>query len=156
MFFTAKSESLPSLFAQSLFFKERRVWFLLVALDKRAAGSLPSFFTKEGPWAISPRCSWQKSEGSDSLFFTSKSLFCSQKTSDLLEKPMSKFPTLCNIIPWCRSFSYHYPSATYIWHKSSTTDTSYSTYYCLLHQQTVPNWSTTVSTQISPHRPCKM
>ena len=69
---------------------------------------LPSLFKKEWPWAncshpalqkerlwaICSCCSWQKSDGSNSLFFTSESLFCSQKTSNLLEKLMSKFPTL--------------------------------------------------------------
>ena len=67
--FMPKSESLPLLFAQSL-------------------------FTKEWPWAICSRRSWQKSDGSDSLFFTSVSLFRSQKMSNSLEKQMSEFPTL--------------------------------------------------------------
>ena len=35
-----------------------------------------------------------KKEGSDSLFFMSKSLFRSQKMNELLKKHMSKFPTL--------------------------------------------------------------
>ena len=35
-----------------------------------------------------------KKFGSDSLFFTSESLFSSQKTSESLEKPMSEFSTL--------------------------------------------------------------
>ena len=43
---------------------------------------------------IRSRRSWQKSHGSNSLFFTSKSLFRSQKTSNSLKKPMSKFLTL--------------------------------------------------------------
>ena len=66
-----------------------------IALYKRAtvSQSLPSLFTKEWPWAIRSGCSWQKSDGKD-FFFTSESLFCSQKTSNSLEKLMSKFPTL--------------------------------------------------------------
>ena len=40
------------------------------------------------------RRSLQKSDWSNSLFFTSESLLCSQKMSDLLKKPMSEFPTL--------------------------------------------------------------
>ena len=56
--------------------------------------SLPLLFTKEQPWAIVSGRSWQKSDGSHSLFFTSESLFCSQKMSESLEKPMSVFPTL--------------------------------------------------------------
>ena len=38
--------------------------------------------------------SWQKSYRSNLLFFTSESLFRSEKTSDSLEKTMSKLPTL--------------------------------------------------------------
>ena len=56
--------------------------------------SLPLLFTKEQPWAIVSGHSWQKSDGSHSLFFTRESLFCSQKMSESLEKPMSVFPTL--------------------------------------------------------------
>ena len=60
------------------------VAFHSVALYKRGtishnSQSLPSLFTKEWPWAIRSRCSLQKSDGSDSLFFTSEWLFCSQK-----------------------------------------------------------------------------
>ena len=46
--------------------------------------SLSSLLKKEWPWAIRSRCSWQKSIGSGLLFFTSESLFCSQKTSKSL------------------------------------------------------------------------
>ena len=82
-FFMPKSESLPSLFAQLLFFKEQWEQLALVTLDKRATMSylLSLLMTK-------------KSDGSDLLIFTNESLFCSQKMSDLLEKPMSKSPTL--------------------------------------------------------------
>ena len=102
-FFMPNSKLLQLLFAQSLFFKERRESFFLVALYKRATMSdlLPSIFTKERPWAI-PSCgSLQKSDGSyllffmsDLLFFTSESLFRSQKTSDWFEKLNNEFPTL--------------------------------------------------------------
>ena len=37
--------------------------------------SLPSLFTKEQQWEIHSSRSWQKSDGSHSLFFASKSLF---------------------------------------------------------------------------------
>ena len=64
---------------------------------------LSTLFKKELLWAnhsrhslqkIRSRRSWQKSHGSNSLFFTSKSLFRSQKTSNSLKKPMSKLATL--------------------------------------------------------------
>ena len=78
------------------FFIERLYRFASVALYKRATVNdlLRSLITKEWPWAIHSGCSWQKRDRSDSLIFTSKSLFCSKKTSESLEKPMSKFPTL--------------------------------------------------------------
>ena len=77
-----KSESLPKLFAHSLFFKERLERFTPVALYKRAtmSNSLRSLMTK--------------SNRSDSLFFMSEFLFHSQKMSESLQKPMSEFPTL--------------------------------------------------------------
>ena len=76
---------LTSLFAHSLFFKERLEQFSRVALYKRAtmSDSLRSLMTKEQPWAIRSGRSWQKSDGSDSLFFMSKLLFCSKKMSEL-------------------------------------------------------------------------
>ena len=76
-FLCRKSESLPSLFTQSLFCKDRRDRFALVALYKRAimCKSLLSLFTKERPWANWSRRSLKKSDGSNSLSFTSKSLF---------------------------------------------------------------------------------
>ena len=94
--FMPKSESLPSLFAQSLFFKELQERFALVTLYKRATmrESLPTLFTKERPWAIGSFRSWQKRDRSDLFFFTGESLFSLQKSSDLLVKPMSEFPTL--------------------------------------------------------------
>ena len=54
-------------------------------------------FRKERPRAICSGRSLQKIGGSDSLFFTSKSLFRSQKTSESLEKPMSEFIILESI-----------------------------------------------------------
>ena len=91
-----KSESLKLLFAQSLFFKEQRERFALVHLYKRAIAikSLPLPFTTERLWAFRSGRSWQKSNGSNSLFFTSESLFHLQKASNSLEKAMSEFPTL--------------------------------------------------------------
>ena len=78
-----KSESLPSLFDQSLFLKEGRERFTLVALSlyKKVtmSKSLPLLFTNERPWAVCSHCLWQKSDWSDLLFFLSKSLFHSQK-----------------------------------------------------------------------------
>ena len=65
--FMAESESPMSLFAHLLFFKEQIERFAPFAHNNRATVS-------------------------DSLM----SLFCSQKTSDSLEKPMSEFPTLTN------------------------------------------------------------
>ena len=49
-------------------------------------------------WQFSPFLC-QKSDGSDLLFFTSKSLFRSQKISDSLQKRIIEFPTL--IFPSC-------------------------------------------------------
>ena len=82
--FMPKSESLPSLFAQLLFFKELlwanhsgcskqksdRERFAPVALYKRAtmSDSFRSLMTKDQPWAIHSGLSWQKSNGSESLF----------------------------------------------------------------------------------------
>ena len=79
LFFTPKSKSLPPLYAQSLFFKERTERFALIALYKRAtvSESLPLLFTQKQRWAIRTGRSWQKSDESDSLFFTSESLFFS-------------------------------------------------------------------------------
>ena len=74
--FIPKSESLLSLIAQSLSFKERQKRFTLIALYKKATGrkSLPSLLIKEWPWTIRSRCS--------------------QKTSDWLKKLKREFPTL--------------------------------------------------------------
>ena len=76
-FLCQKSKSLPSLFTQSLFLKEWQEQFALIALYKRAnvGESLTSFFTKEWLWAIRSGRLWQKSNGSNSLFFTSELLF---------------------------------------------------------------------------------
>ena len=82
--------------------------------------SLSHSFVKEQPWANRSghsvqnsnreqfaqvaQCSWQKSDGSNLLFFTSESLFRSQKTSDSLQKPMSKFPTLQKLWENCKNW----------------------------------------------------
>ena len=80
--FMPKSNSLTMIIDRSLFFKERLGRFTPVALYKRAtmSNSLRSLMTK--------------SNRSDSLFFMSEFLFRSQKMSESLQKPMSKFPTL--------------------------------------------------------------
>ena len=102
MFFTVfppflpKSESLPLLFAQSHFFKEGP-W----AKCSGRSG------TNEQPWAIRSRCSLKKSDSkrfaqvaddkrATGAFhsFSQANRFHSQKTSDSLKKPMSKFPAL--------------------------------------------------------------
>ena len=52
---------------------------------------------------LPPLYTVQKSDGSNLLFFTSESLFCSQKTSESLEKPMSELSTLIftnTLCPW--------------------------------------------------------
>ena len=80
--FMPKSELLSSLFADSLFTKEQ---ITLVTLFKRAnlSDSLWSLLTKEqhDQFALFPER-------------IAISLFRSQKTSDLLKKPKSEFPTL--------------------------------------------------------------
>ena len=76
------------------FLKEQRERFALVLLLKRATVS-ESFlwlFTKKRLWAIRSCHSWKKSYGSDLLFLMSESLFCSQKTSDLLVKTDERIP----------------------------------------------------------------
>ena len=108
-FFMPKSQSLPMLFAHLLFFKERLDWFALVTLHKRAtmSDSLRLLMTKKQLWAIRSGCSWQKSNESNLLFFTSKSFFLSQKTSELLEKLMSEFPTLVSTLKHLKMYQVH-------------------------------------------------
>ena len=91
--FKPKSESLKLLFAPPVILKEQQEQFALVTLYKRVTmialvapykratlyKSLPSLISKEQPWAIRSLGSLQKSNGSNSLFFVSESLFCSQK-----------------------------------------------------------------------------
>ena len=79
--FYAQGQISP-VFPQLLFFKDRREWFAPVDHDKRASVSdlLPLLMTKNDRGTF--------------LLFPSKLLFRSQKTIDLLEKPMSKFVTL--------------------------------------------------------------
>ena len=72
-------------------FGRKKLIFCILSVPMLFAQSL--FFTKEWPWAIRSGCSWQKSDGSNSLFFKSESLFPSfahKKRS----KPKSEFPTL--------------------------------------------------------------
>ena len=82
-------------------------WFEQIALKKWAIWSKKTYFlyvskgfpTFNAPHRIAPiaLCSvtlYKRAAMSYLLFFTSKALFCSQKTSDLLKKPMSEFPTL--------------------------------------------------------------
>ena len=69
LLFPPKSKLLPWLFAPSLFAQ------LLFFKKSNRSDSLLSLFTKERPWAIHSRCSLQKSDGSDSLFSKSESLF---------------------------------------------------------------------------------
>ena len=72
----------------SLFKKRDRERIALVTLYKKAtvSKSLMLLFINEGPWGIRSGCSWQKRDGSDVSFH--------EQMSDLLEKPMSEFPTL--------------------------------------------------------------
>ena len=72
--FMPQSESLTSLLAPSLVFKEQQEQFAFVTLYKRAnmRESLPSLITKEQPWAICSCCFLLKCNGSISLFFESK------------------------------------------------------------------------------------
>ena len=79
------------------FYAQERITQLLFIKEQRN-DLLLSLFTKERLWAIHSHCSWHQRDGSDSLFFTSESLFCPQKTSDLLEKPMNEFPALLKIL----------------------------------------------------------
>ena len=84
--------SLPSLFTQSLFFK-------IATVSK----SLLSFFTKEQLWAICSCCSWQKSDGSDSL-----------------KELMSDFPTLDDM----------YGGEPYVLNINDTSSPPYMFQYC--------------------------
>ena len=56
----------------------------------------PTFYALEriAPIAICAVALNKRAAMSYLLFFTSEALFCLQKTSDMLEKPMSEFPTL--------------------------------------------------------------
>ena len=91
-----KSESLPSLFAHLLFFKERLERYAPVALYKRTTMNdlHMLLMTKERLWAIRSGRSWQKSDGFDLRFFTSEILFhyftiLLTKTSESLEKQIT-------------------------------------------------------------------
>ena len=104
--FMTKSELQQPLFAPLLFFKEWREKFALVTLYKIETGSLllQSLLTKEQPCLIRSHCSLQKSNGSDSLFSKSESLFRSfahKKRAIRSKKTKSKFPPLTNT-EWSR------------------------------------------------------
>ena len=98
LLFMPKSESLPSLFAPSIFFKEPQEPFALVTLHKRATirELLLSLFTKEQPRAICSCCSLQKSHGSDSLFSRAIALSLTKnerfarKTKEQIPNPAKK------------------------------------------------------------------
>ena len=81
-----------------LIFKKQIELFAPLALYKRGtmSDSLRSLMTKEQPWATRSGRSWQKSDGSDSLFFASESLFrsfalwltkMSRKTDERIPNP---------------------------------------------------------------------
>ena len=104
--FMTKSELQQPLFPPLLFFKEWREKFALVTLYKIETGSLllQSLLTKEQPCLIRSHCSLQKSNGSDSLFSKSESLFRSfahKKRAIRSKKTKSKFPPLTNT-EWSR------------------------------------------------------
>ena len=75
--FMPKSELLPSLFTHLLFFKERIERFDPITLYKivMVSNLLRLFMTKERLRAICSGRSWQKSDGSDSLFFAIELIF---------------------------------------------------------------------------------
>ena len=79
-------------------FREWWERFALITLYKRATISeiLPSFITKEQPWAIHSRHSLQSATGGIRYFSRANQTFSLSltKTSDSLEKPNSEFPTL--------------------------------------------------------------
>ena len=90
--FYAQEQIDPLFFAQLLFFKERREQFALVV-----------FLWKSDHEQIAPVALYKRVTMSDLLLLLMKKeqhkqiavlLICSQKTSNLLEKPMREFPTL--------------------------------------------------------------
>ena len=101
-----KSESILTLFAQLLFFKERREQIAPVTFYKRVTLSewLPSIY-KRATLSDSLRLLMTKEQRERFALFTSELVFRSQKTSNLPKKPMSKVPTLpfsfqiCSCVP---------------------------------------------------------
>ena len=89
-FLWQKSKGLPLLFAQSLFLKSDE------------SNSLSLLFTKERPWVIRSGTSWQKSNWSDSLFFTSESLFSRANRSFALKKRAIRLKNWWATQPWVR------------------------------------------------------
>ena len=89
--FTQKIDSFPPFYAQE--------WIAPVTLGSvafilRATWAFCSrrSLQKERPWAIRSGHSWQKSDRSDSLFFTSESLFHSQKNERIARKTDERIP----------------------------------------------------------------
>ena len=81
-----------------LFYAQERIAPVALCsfLKSKLSDLLPLLFTKEGPWATRSGCSWQKSDGSNSLFFASESLFrsfalwltkMSRKTDERIPNP---------------------------------------------------------------------
>ena len=75
-------------------------------LKSDLSNSLPSLFTKEQPWAICSGRSWQKSNRSNLLFFTSESLFCSfaHKKRAICSKTRWMKSQPCIFRPWNASY----------------------------------------------------
>ena len=85
-------------------------WFMRIALKKQAISwNKLIFVCLDSFWQffpfLCPRANRRSLQKSDSLFFTSESLFRSQKMSNLLEKLISEFPTLnCKYNKKCQLF----------------------------------------------------
>ena len=91
------SKSLPSLFAQLLFIKELPKWFALVAQKRDHEQIAPVALYERATVSDSLRSPMPKERREWYLSFSQANLFHLQKIkkmSDLLEKPMSKIPTL--------------------------------------------------------------
>ena len=120
LFFNAQKWIAP--IAHLPFFKE---WFERFAHShslKRVtvSNSFRSIMTKEQLLAIRSGClgrSWQKSNGSDSLFFMSELLFRSQKTSKfptLLSTLLRKYFAICSVLLYMY-ITICLPSSCWIW-----------------------------------------
>ena len=99
------SKSLPSLFAQLLFIKELPKWFALVAQKRDHEQIAPVALYERATVSDSLRSPMPKERREWYLSFSQANLFHLQKIkkmSDLLEKPMSKIPTLTVHAVECR------------------------------------------------------